>query len=124
MADEMSMNRQARELYDPRAPHSPGCGGMLSLADELRHKCPHCGADLLRGLVPEPSLDRSAEMLRVLQVRRLELGLTVDDLKAVCDVPGCGAPALPDDIFCAAHRAEEDARPAPAPGAERADGDA
>lgn len=117
MADEMSMNRQARELYDPRAPHWPGCGEMMSLADELRHKCPHCGADTLQGLVPEVSLDRSAEMLRVLQVRRLEMGLAVEGQTVVCDVPWCGAPALPDDIFCAAHRAEEDARP----GADPAD---
>jgi hypothetical protein len=73
---ETDKDRQARELYVPRAPHWPGCGKVMSLADQLRRICPHCGEHTLQGLAPEVTLDRAAEMLSALQARRNELGLS------------------------------------------------
>lgn len=74
---ESDRDRAARELYDRRTPHWPGCGGLMSLADMLRHTCPECGQFTLQGLDPAVTPERAVEMLAELGARRLELGLGV-----------------------------------------------
>jgi len=68
-------DRLARELYDPRAAHTPGCGGQLNFADMLRHTCPHCGGYAASGVEPEVTPERGQEMLAELLARRAALGL-------------------------------------------------
>jgi hypothetical protein len=75
MANESDRDRAARELYDRRTPHWPGCLGLLALADSLRHRCPHCGKWTMQGLAPEVTPERASEMLADLRARRGELGL-------------------------------------------------
>lgn len=75
MPKQEDIDRSARELYQPRAPHWPGCGGLLALADSLHMRCPHCGAFTTQGLAPEITPERAAEMLATLKARRVELGL-------------------------------------------------
>jgi len=69
------LDRLARELYLPRAPHWPGCGGLVSLADGLRFRCPHCNTWMLQGVAPTVTPKRAAEMLIELNARREHLGL-------------------------------------------------
>ena len=69
------LNRLAREMYFPRAPHWPGCGELVNLADELRFLCPHCNKRMLQGVAPEVTPERAAEMLIELGARRESLGL-------------------------------------------------
>lgn len=79
MANE-NLDRAARELYDRRYPHWPGCFEQMTFADVLRARafgapCPHCGKFTMQGLAPDVSPERAAEMLAELQARRRELGL-------------------------------------------------
>ena len=79
MADESDRDRLARELYEARAQHGPGCWNMVSLADQLRMRCPHCGAAMLQGLAPDVIPERAVQMLAELQGRRQALGLDVHE---------------------------------------------
>ena len=48
------------------------CGKSISLADQLRGKCPKCGAFMLAGPITP---DRARAMLSELQARRVTLGI-------------------------------------------------
>ena len=65
-------DRLARKLYDyDRTCFA--CHDVLSLADELSGRCPHCHVLIQAG--PNIAPDRAGEMLTVLQARRRALGL-------------------------------------------------
>lgn len=72
---DADLDRCARELNTPRAPHNPGCGRLVSLADELRFYCPHCNRHMHQGLAPHVTPERALEMLMELGARRDQLGL-------------------------------------------------
>jgi hypothetical protein len=84
MATDTDIDRQARELHDPRYIHTePGCGRRLTLAELLAMRaagqpCPHCGQYTLMGLAPDVTPARADDMLRELRARRRELGLEAD----------------------------------------------
>ena len=65
-------DRLARELYDGDR-NCFACHDVLSLADELSGRCPHCHVLIQAG--PNIAPDRAGEMLTVLQARRRALGL-------------------------------------------------
>jgi hypothetical protein len=66
------IDRSARELYD-RDHHCGACHGLVSLADQLGGRCPHCGALIMAGPIMP---DRAAAMLAELKARRVALGLS------------------------------------------------
>ncbi len=68
-----NIDRSARELFD-RDHLCGACHGLISLADQLGGRCPHCKALLLAG--PDMTPDRAGAMLAELKARRRELGLS------------------------------------------------
>ncbi len=68
---QSDMDYLARRLYEHDR-NCANCGKSISLADQLRGKCPKCGAIMLAGPI-DP--DRAREMLQELKARRVQLGL-------------------------------------------------
>ena len=67
------IDRLARELYDRYHP-CPNCHKVISLADQLSGRCPHCAARILAG--PDITPDRARQMSATLKARRVALGLS------------------------------------------------
>lgn len=67
------MDMTAVELYTPQGHHAYPCLAPLSLFDRLTGKCPKCGGVIVAG--PDIAAEEAAEMLMMLQARRVELGL-------------------------------------------------
>ena len=70
---QKDLDQLARELYDGDRTCF-ACHDVLSLADELYGRCPHCHVLILAG--PDITPDRACELLAILQARRRALGLS------------------------------------------------
>jgi hypothetical protein len=75
MPNSATLDRQARELYDLCAPHWPGCKGLLSHADQLQGRCPHCDVPITQSLAPDVCGREPRTLLIQLRWRRSQLGL-------------------------------------------------
>jgi hypothetical protein len=80
MASNENLDRAARELYEPRYLHWPGCGQLLNFEQVLDARahgepCPYCGKLTTVGLAPDVTPERADQMMLELLERRQALGL-------------------------------------------------